>query len=49
MMVMMMVVMVDDNHHLRLRRIRNCEAEEKSQTKQNLLHAFRMTRPEEGF
>ncbi len=38
--MMMMVVMVVVTIILRLRRIGNCEAEEKSQTKQILLHAL---------
>jgi len=36
--MMMVVTMVDDNHHLRLRRIRYCEAEEENQSKQSFFH-----------
>jgi hypothetical protein len=38
MMVVVMVMAMFDNDHLRLRRIGCCEAEDKSQCKQNLLH-----------
>jgi hypothetical protein len=38
MMVMVMMV-VYDNHNLRLRRVGCREAEDKSESKQNLLHA----------
>jgi hypothetical protein len=39
MMVMVMVVMsVDYYNHLRLRRIRQCEAEKESRTKPEFLH-----------
>jgi hypothetical protein len=37
-MVMMMVMMVDDYHHLRLRHIRDSEAEDENQGEQKLLH-----------
>jgi hypothetical protein len=37
-MVMMVVAYRDD--HLRLRRIRYCEAEDENQSKQNLFHAL---------
>jgi hypothetical protein len=39
MVVMMMVVMVNDHHNLRLRRIRRCEAEDEEHSKQILFHA----------
>jgi hypothetical protein len=41
MVVMMVVVMVAYDHHdLRLRRIRCCEAEDESESKQNLFHSL---------
>jgi hypothetical protein len=42
MAVMMMVLSCD--HHLRLRRIRCCEAEDESQCEKDLFHASSMTR-----
>ena len=39
--VMMVVVVVAyDHHYLRLRRIRSCEAEDESESKQNLFHSL---------
>jgi hypothetical protein len=38
MMVVVMVMAMFDNDHLRLRRIRCCEAEDEYEPKQNLLH-----------
>ena len=40
MMVVVMMVMVYSRHHLRLRRDRNREAEDKNETNQKLLHAL---------
>jgi hypothetical protein len=36
---MMVMTMVNDNHHLRLRRIRDCEAEEEHEAEQSLFHS----------
>jgi hypothetical protein len=38
MMVTMVAAVVDHDHHLSLRRIRNCEAEEEHEAEQNLFH-----------
>ena len=38
--VMMVVVMVNNHDHLRLRRIRYCEAEEENCSKQKLFHSL---------
>jgi hypothetical protein len=38
--VMMVVVVAYDHHDLRLRRIRSCEAEDESESKQNLFHSL---------
>jgi hypothetical protein len=51
-MVMMMVVVVRRGNHLRLRRHRNCEAEDQNESSQKPFHAqidenplWRITRP----
>lgn len=36
--MMMVMAMVNDNHHLRLRPIRDCEAEEEHEAEQSLFH-----------
>ena len=43
MMVMVVMMMgVYDNHHLRLRRIGNCETEGEKDSENQLFHVFRM-------
>jgi hypothetical protein len=39
MMVMVVVMMANDDHDLRLRRIRSCEAEDESECKQDFFHS----------
>ena len=40
MMMVVVVVVAYDHHDLRLRRIRSCEAEDESESKQNLFHSL---------
>jgi hypothetical protein len=40
MVMVMVVVRMNDNHYLRLRRVGYCEAEEENQSEQNLFHAL---------
>jgi hypothetical protein len=42
--VVMMMMATNFNDHLRLRRIRYCEAEDENQSKQNLFHILIVTR-----
>jgi len=44
MSVVVMMALAYCHHHLRLRRIRCCDAEDESQCEQNLFHTLRMTR-----
>jgi hypothetical protein len=39
-MVVMAVVMMDHDYHLRLRRVGHCEAEEKQDSEQSFLHSL---------
>jgi hypothetical protein len=41
-MVMVMAVVVDYHHNLRLRRVRYCEAEDEHESEQNLFHKLSM-------